>query len=71
MTELDPCVSTHCINPPEVREDNVNQIYEAFQPSPGYNLVSTWDGLPVEFGASVLYRCQPGLYFEEDRDKVS
>ena len=45
--------------------------YEVFQPSPRYNLASTWTGLPVEFGSSVHYECQPGHFFEVNRDEVS
>ena len=50
-TELDSCVWVACINPPTA-------------PSP--NLISNWDGIPVNFTHNVSYTCDIGHYFESN-----
>ena len=37
------------------------------QPASEARLEVTWDGSPVEFGDTVAYVCQQGLFLEEGR----
>ena len=52
---LDPCKWVACINPPDA--------------PPEANLVSNYDGVPVEFFNTSSYSCKSDdIYFEHDRD---
>ena len=74
--KLDKCKWIQCINPPQVRtvrmRNKKQKKYCYFQPPDGTNLVSNWDGEPVEFFDNSSYSCaSQDLYFEMDRNKVS
>ena len=52
------------------RQETAKYFY--FQPPDGTNLVSNWEGEPVEFFDNSSYSCaSQDFYFEMDRDKVS
>ena len=56
--KLDKCKWVQCINPP--------------QPPDGANLVSNWNGDPVEFFDNSSYSCATAdVFFEMDREKIS
>ena len=52
---LDKCVWIQCIDPPSPPQEN--------------QMISIWNGIPVEFGNTTSYKCsEEHLYFEADRN---